>query len=138
MREWLEKLLLACVAVLAPIHAVIITVFVLVIADMITGIWAAKKQGQEVNSASMRRSVSKLFIFEVVIIAAFLVEQFLIGGLFPATKIVAGAIGLVELKSILENANIIAGEDIFKMVLQRIGSENDLKQIVNQNLDKKN
>jgi hypothetical protein len=132
MKEYLSKLLVVIIAALAPIQAVIISVGVLVLADMVTGIWAAYKRGETIKSAGLRRTVSKLLIYQIAIITGFVVEQYLVGGLIPIVKILGGVIGLVELKSILENANTINGSDLFKDLISRIGSQNDIKDLVNK------
>ncbi len=136
MRELLGKLGVVIVAALAPIQAVILSVGILVIADMITGVWAAVKRGREIRSAGLRRTVSKLLIYEIAIIAGFVVETHLVSGLIPITKILGGVIGLVELKSVLENANAITGGDIFKLILQRLGSKNDIESFIKNKNDK--
>lgn len=125
MKEWFEKIIVASLAALAPIHPIMISVGFLILADLITGIWAAKKRGEKVSSAAMRRTVSKIFIYQMVIIGGFVLETYLLGGLIPVSKIAAGVIGLVEFKSMLENSGHIVGDDIFKMILKKIGSEND-------------
>lgn len=125
MKEWLEKIAVASLAALAPIHPVMISVGFLILADLVTGIWAATKRGQKISSAAMRRTVSKMFIYQMVVIGGFVLETYLLGGLFPVSNIVAGVIGLVEFKSMLENSNHIMGGDIFKIILKKIGSEND-------------
>lgn len=125
MQEWLQKIALASFAALAPIHAVMITVGFLIFADLITGIWAAKKRGEKISSAVMRRTVSKIVIYQMAVVGGFLLETYLLSGLLPVSKIVAGVIGLVEFKSMLENSNSIMGGDLFKLILQKIGSEND-------------
>lgn len=116
---------IAILAVFAPIQAVIVSVGVLVAADMITGIWAAHKQSKSITSAGLRRTVSKLIIYQVAILSGFLVEHYLAGDIVPIVKLIGGVIGMVELKSILENVNVINGVDIFKSVLQKLGSQND-------------
>ncbi len=125
MKEWLAKISLAVLAALAPIQTVLISVGVLILADSVTGIWAAYKRGEKISSAAMRRTISKIVIYQTAVITGFLLETYLIDHLLPVTKIVAGIIGLVEFKSILENSNTIMGGDIFKMILQKLGSEND-------------
>lgn len=143
MKEWLQKTLIVVAAILAPIKAVIISIGILVLANIITGVWAAVKRGESIRSAGLRRTVSKskLVIYQIAIITGFIVEQFLIGGLIPITKILGSIIGLVELKSILENANSISGTDLFKLLIERIGSQNDIKDLVsnakNDNADAK-
>lgn len=137
MQEWLQKIFLACLAALAPIHAVLISVGFLIFADLLTGIWAAKKRGEKVSSAAMRRTVSKIVVYEMAVIGGFLLETYLLGGLLPVTKIVAGIIGLVEFKSMLENSGQIVGGDIFKLILNKIGSENDKLKETNSEIPEK-
>lgn len=125
MKDWLEKIIIAGIAALAPIHPVLISVGFLIVADLLTGIWAAKKRGEKISSAAMRRTVSKIVIYQLAVIGGFVLEKYLLSDLLPVSKIVAGVIGLVEFKSMLENSGSIVGGDIFKMILAKLGSEND-------------
>lgn len=128
MKEWLGKLLLAATAALAPIMMVIITVGVLIMVDLITGIWAALKRGEKISSAAMRRTISKIVIYQVAVISGFMLETYILEGILPVAKIVAGVIGMVEFKSILENCNMIMGGDMFKIIINKLGSDNDSKK----------
>lgn len=128
MKEWLNKLALASMAALAPIKMVMITVGFLIMVDLVTGIWAALKRGEKVSSAAMRRTVSKIFIYQLAVVSGFMLETYILDGILPVAKIVAGVIGMVEFKSILENSNHIVGGDIFKLVIQKLGSDNDPKK----------
>lgn len=128
MKEWLAKLFLASLAALAPIQAVMITVGILIFADLFTGMYAAHKRGEKISSAAMRRTVSKIFIYQTTIICGFLLETYIMDGILPVAKIAAGVIGMVEFKSILENGNSIMGGDLFKTILQKLGSDNDPKK----------
>ena len=134
MKNFLIQTGVAIAAILAPIKMLMISVGFLIIADLITGIWAAKKRNESIKSAAMRRTISKILIYQLAVISGFLVEKYMLEELIPISKIVASVIGLVELKSILENSNQILGYDLFKSVISRLGSENDkLKQeIVDQ------
>lgn len=125
MKEWLAKIGIAALAALAPIQAVLVSVGVLIVLDLVTGIVAAWKRADKISSAVMRRTISKILVYESSVIAAFILETYLLQGFMPATKIVGGVIGLVEFKSILENSNTIIGGDVFKSILKRLGSEND-------------
>jgi Bacteriophage holin family len=129
MKEWLDKLALASLAALAPIKMVMITVGILIMADLVTGIWAALKRGEKVSSAAMRRTVSKMFIYQLAVICGFMLETYILDGIVPVAKIVAGVIGMVEFKSILENSNHIVGGDLFKIVIAKLGSDNDTNKI---------
>jgi hypothetical protein len=125
MKDWLHKIFIASVAALAPIHAVILSVGFLIIADLITGILAAYKRKEKITSAAMRRTISKIVVYQLAVISGFLLEAYLLDKLLPISKIVAGVIGIVEFKSILENSNYIIGQDIFKALIKKLGSEND-------------
>jgi len=124
MKEWLIKGLIVLCAVFAPIKAMLITCGVLIVADMLTGIMAAKKRKEEIQSAEMRRSVSKFVVYQIAIMSAFLLETYMLDNLVPVSKVVAGVIGMVEFKSILENASTIAGKDLLKLVIEKLGSKN--------------
>jgi len=128
MKEWVRNLAIAAVAILAPIQGMLITVGILVAADLITGVWAAKKLQQPITSAKLRTTVSKLLIYQIALITGFLVEKYMMQDLLPVSKLLAGAIGMVELTSLLENANKILGTDLFKAVVAKIGSSNAEKR----------
>lgn len=124
--EYLKGILASLVGLLAPIHAVMFAVLVLIFADLIFGLWAAKKNKTKITSSGLRRTVTKIFVYEFVIICGFLFQNYLLG--VPGdwvVKLIASLIGIVEFKSILEKANSILGENIFKLVIVKLGSDND-------------
>lgn len=127
MKEFIHSLLIASIAALAPIQAIIISVGILIVGDMVTGILAARKRGENITSAAMRRTVSKMFVYQLVVISGFLLDHYLLTGTIIIPKIVAGVIGMVEFKSILENVNKITGIDILSDLMKKIGSKNDLE-----------
>lgn len=124
MKKYLYEGLLVLTAILAPIKPLILACGVLILADMITGMMAAKKRGENINSAEMRRSLTKMVVYQVAIISGFVLEKYMLGQLVPVAKIVGGVIGMVEFKSILENVSTIAGQDIVKLVMEKLGSKN--------------
>ncbi len=91
---------------------------------MVTGMFAAHKRKEKIQSAEMRRSITKMVVYQIAIIAAFVLEKYMMDGMLPVSKIVSGVIGMVEFKSILENVSTIAGQDILKMVVSKLGSKN--------------
>jgi phage-related holin len=125
--KYVEATLIAGLAILSPIKGVIVVGILLIIIDLVSGIWAAKKRGEAITSAGFRRTVTKLFVFNTAIIMGFLVEKYMIGSIFPVSKMVAGVIGLVEFKSILENLNSIYGINLFQTVIAQLGSKNEPK-----------
>jgi sugar phosphate permease len=141
MMQFLKHLIAALIAVLAPAQALLISVGFLILADLVTGIWAAVKRGEKIQSSVARRTISKAVVYQLAVISGFLVETYMLEELLPVSKIIASVIGLVELKSILENANSILGQDLFKTVLSRLGSDNDklkedIKQQIKDEVDK--
>jgi hypothetical protein len=125
MKEFLFKLLVAVAGVLAPIKALMLSVGFLIFADLVTGLWAAVKDKVPVTSAGMRRTISKILVYQLAVISGFLVEHYMLTDFLPISKIVATVIGLVELKSVLENSNKILGYNLFKTVIAKLGSENE-------------
>lgn len=122
--NFLKYLAASLIAILAPAKALLISVGFLVIADLATGLWAAYKRKEKIKSARLRDSVSKIVIYNIAVISGFLVETYMLENIFPVSKVVASVIGIVELKSILENANTIRGQDLFSTVIQKLGSKN--------------
>ena len=127
MKRWLLDLCFTLLAVIAPIQTVLTTVIALVLADFVTGVWAAIKEKQPITSAAMRRTVSKLVIYNIAVISGFLLEKYLLADALPFAKLIAGTIGVVEMKSLIENTKRITGLDIFKEVLSKLGSSNQHK-----------
>jgi hypothetical protein len=125
MKEWLQASTISILAVFAPIKAILITVGFLIFMDCITGMLASRKRGEKITSAALRRTVTKAFVYQSAVITGFLVETYLIDKAIPINKIVAGLIGVVEFKSILENLNTIHGDDLFKKLIEKLGSIND-------------
>jgi hypothetical protein len=123
--NWLKATAISIVAIFAPIHAMIITIHALIAADTVTGIWAALKRGEKLSSAGLRRTVTKALVYTLSVICAYACQKYLISDLMPLANIAAGAIGVVELKSILENADSIVGGSLFKSLIEKLGSVND-------------
>lgn len=127
MKSFLSNLLVSAVAALAPIKPIMITVGILIISDLITGIWAARKRGEQVTSAALGRTVSKMVVYQTAVVTGFLLQRYLLADAMPVVNIVGGIIGMVEFKSFVENANYIVGGDIMKEILKKLGSKNDDK-----------
>lgn len=120
MFKTLEIASLAIIAVFAPIQAVVCTVAVLVLCDLLTGVLASYRRGESITSTGFKRSVGKIFLYEVGLLMAFLVQTYLTGDILPATKLVSSLIGLTELKSILENLDSVSGGSLYSSIIQRI------------------
>lgn len=124
MAHWLKMAAVVVWAFLVPIHTLLVVATLLVLADATTGILAAHKRKEPITSAGMRRTVSKLLIYQGAILVGFLIEVMMSGAL-PVAKLIAGCISAVEGKSCLENLDTVNGSPIFKAIIDRIGSKND-------------
>jgi hypothetical protein len=118
MTTWIKAILVSLLAFIAPIQPLLIAVGILVGADLITGIIRAFKAGENITSVRMKRTVYKMVVYQVAVLSGFAMEL-LTPGLLPVAKLVAGVIGLVEIKSVLENVSAVTGTS-FKGVLRQL------------------
>jgi len=124
MLHWAKMFLASSAAFLMPPTPLMVGTLVLVMLDSVTGVGAAWKVGEKITSAKLRNTVTKALIYSLALIACFVAEKNLLGGMVPASKFAAGAIGIVELKSILENASKALGAPIFQVLMSKLGSAN--------------
>lgn len=122
--KYLEPLAISIIAVFAPVKAALVTVLILTIVDLITGVVAARKRGERISSAQLRRTISKIVIYELAMCVGFLAEHYLMSDALPVLKLISGMIGLVETKSIFENLDSIGGNNLLKSVINKLGSTN--------------
>lgn len=123
----IQTLSLALLAVFAPIQSVLLTVLALILADVITGVLAARARKEKIVSSGLRRSVVKLLVYEIAIMLGFVTESFLTGDLVPICKIISTYVGLTELKSIFENLNAISGGSLLKSIIEKLGNTKEIK-----------
>lgn len=125
LTKWFDALLLVMVGFLAPTRPLLIGSIVMVCIDAVLGVMAARKRKELISSAALRRTISKGLVYSLAIIAAFVAQTLLLDNRIKVAHLVAAAIGVVEAKSCLENANAILGVPVFKMLMSKIGSSND-------------
>jgi phage-related holin len=127
----LSKIKLLCIAVVmvfAPIKSVLLTALVLVLADLISGVLASRKRGEQITSAGFQRTVIKLSVYMAAIMLAFLTETYLTGATVAVCKIVSSFVGLTEITSIIENLNELSGGSLLKALIAKLGSQNGNEQ----------
>lgn len=118
-----KALLLATIAVFAPIKAIMLVAFAMIVADLITGTLAAHKRGEKINSKGFKQTVIKTAVYQVAIIFGFLCETYLTGSMMPVSKIITSYIGFTEMLSILENLNSISGGSLLKALIKKLGAK---------------
>jgi len=119
LKEFLLNLSIVCFAVLTPIHSVLKVSLCLIVVDLITGIWRAKKQREPITSYGLRRTVTKICAYFLALLTGMLMEQNLIAEI-PIIKLIASLITCVEGKSILENLSIVTGIDFWTTLKERL------------------
>ena len=116
----LYSFILSIALIFLPVKATLITVMVLTVADLASGVAAARKQRQKITSAGLKRTIIKTTVYEAVVMLGFLTEQYMTGDAVPVVKVLAGFIGLTELKSVMENIEIISGMSIVKLLIKKL------------------
>lgn len=112
----IPNLLFWVLALLSPVNGVMMTMVFLIIVDFITGAYVAYKNNIPFNSKRIGHTVSKFFIYNLVILSAFFLEVNIVNEV-PFLKVIAGFIAVTEIKSILENYNQIYGVNPFKALV---------------------
>ena len=120
MMQKLSALLMSVALVFAPVKATLITVMVLTVADLISGIMASRKEGKKITSSGLKRTIIKTTVYELVVMLGFLTEQFMTGDSVPVVKVLAGFIGITELKSVMENLERISGMPMVRLLIEKL------------------
>jgi len=99
-------------AKLSPLVPFLGLVMALVVADFITGVMAAKERGETITSRGFRRSVEKITLYFIAILAAEGMEK--VFGIPYVTYLVTLLIARTEFKSNIENVEQVTGTPIWK------------------------
>jgi uncharacterized membrane protein len=100
-----------------PIKGFLIFTIFVVFADMATGIMAAKKEQQKINSKGLYRTTEKIVVYFVsILIFEGAKKTFSIP--VPITYMVAMMIAATELFSIAENVKRITGVELGTLILR--------------------
>lgn len=123
---------------LAPISNYVHLVLILIFIDLLTGSYAAVKEGQKFSARKLRCTVEKFVFYAMAIIAAFLLQRIINDGTELA-RIVALYVGATELKSIYENISRVTKTDVLSMLWQTLKEkiENYIQSLKNSNNDPK-
>jgi phage-related holin len=117
-KKWAIALVMSGLSMLAPAANLMFAIGFLVVSDFITGVLAARKREEPINSKKMRNSVTKGIGYMVAILVAYLMQKAFIKD-FEVMKIVAALIAFIELKSIDENLESLTGKSLFNQFLKK-------------------
>ncbi len=114
MNTFLSKIILLCSAFFLPIIPAMIAVGLLIILDTITGVMASQKRGEKICSKKFGRVITKMLVYQLLIIASQLVEKYLFD--FGIIKVTLAFLGLTEMLSISENFQTITGANFIQYI----------------------
>jgi len=111
---------------LRPIGDFIFLIVFLIIADLITGIWAANKRGEIIVSSGFRRTFQKTVVYAMTIILAEYIKIVIFAEIdvniaFPISVLIV----ITEFKSISENILTITGIDIWEKLKDLLPIKNN-------------
>ena len=115
-----KHIMIALWALFAPIRTTLAVVFLLIFIDFVSGVIAAKRRGEALTSTGVKRTVLKIFIFEIALMLGFIAEKYIPGSL-PFTNLIGGFISLTEMTSIVENMNELSGNAILAALVKKLG-----------------
>jgi hypothetical protein len=126
--RWAIKIALMVHIYLSPIHSALYTVIGLILAELITGVWAAVRSGTSTYEKLISKAyIGKLFLYQAILILAYLIETNLTGDAIPLLKGASIMITLTEVILIAKNAKIVVGDDkVLDYVLSKL--EKDKKE----------
>lgn len=125
MKHELQKIAVALLGIFAPVHGAVLACLALILLDLATGILAAAKTKQPITSAGLRRSITKLFVYEMAILISFVAQHYLLTDALPLLGIVTSYIGLTELLSVFENLNLLSGQNLLAVLIKKLNSVNN-------------
>lgn len=115
--KWLTVFMIVITGLISPVLSLLLTVGFLVWTDCLLGVWASMKRGDKFSSSRFRHSVSKMFVYHLVLVLGYFVEKHMLFETVPLTKVAATMIGLAEMISVYENSSSIIGKPIFSGIL---------------------
>jgi hypothetical protein len=119
---------------LTPLHGNLVTIYLLLVCDLISGITKAKKQGEPITAAKLTKTLYKFFFYSLIMVVAFQIDvhTFLSANLI-LTRIVSYYIVLIEFKSNAENVSAITGTNLWILIKDKVmelfNAKLDLKEL---------
>lgn len=94
-------------------------VIFLVFSDFVTGVRSAIKRGEKLSSKGFRRTVEKLLLYFIAILASEGMRRVFMPGV-PVTYMTALAIAVTEFKSNIENIETVTGVQIWSSIKEMV------------------
>lgn len=124
IETFIIKLVAFVLMFLAPISNYVHLVLILIGIDLITGSYAAVKEGERFTASKLAHTIEKFIFYAIAIIVAYLLQQIISEG-NQLARIAALYIGATETKSIYENISRITHTDLVAIAWDLIKTKLD-------------
>lgn len=117
-RTW-AYIVASVISFFEPINALILWVLIFILVDMITGVWAAYKEGDIITSHGLQKTIIKFLMYSTSIILLQGIDMYMLTFVeCYLAKIGCTIICGIELYSVFENCYRITGNEVFKILTQ--------------------
>jgi len=116
----LDFIFTAILGVLTPVAPIIYTLTFVIICDFLFGLYRAYKCKEEITSRKMAQTLPKLLLYNLIIIALFLVDKYVMNTGIGLEKVAATLMILIEMKSVDESFKSIFGYSLWNKVIDSI------------------
>jgi hypothetical protein len=120
MKNFWTFLFASIIGVLAPVAPIVYTLTTVIICDFLFGVYRAYKCNEEITSRKMAQTLPKLFLYNAIIIALYLVDRYVMNTGVGLEKVACSLMVLVEMKSIDESFNTIFGYSLWSRMIDSI------------------
>ena len=133
-----ESIFAICLAAIMPIKPLVLLVGVCISLDTFFGVFRAYKQGKKITSRALSAVISKMALYEFVLILFFFIDSLILNDIAKTftpvdlfmTKVVAAVLISVECISILENIKLSTGYDFIGMAKKTLKRGKSVKDEV--------
>ena len=140
------KLLFAIWTFISPIQLTLLAVGMFIIADTVLGIWKAKKIGQKITSKRMADVITKMLIYQLVVITFYCIDYAIIHDImiemvsveFALTKAVALVLISIEFFSMDESFKAATGKGLIDRLTEVIKKYREVKGMKKDDTSKRN
>lgn len=117
-RLW-SYLIVACAGFFEPVGVVLLWMFIFILADMISGMYASLKEGKHLESHKMQKTFVKVIMYSTSVILLHGLDTYMMTFMnCGLAKIGSTIICGIELYSILENFYRATGNEVFRVLTQ--------------------
>lgn len=122
----ISNLIASLFGVLAPVSAIIYTLTFIIFLDFVFGICKSLKFKDTITSRKMSQSISKVFLYNLLIIGLFVMDKYILNSGIGLEKVGASLIILVEIRSIDEHFTKIFGYSLWDRIAEQFKRGNSL------------